>query len=500
MANANLAILTTSNTFLDWMITTNNEANTINELRNGNFYKDGGNFTVAGGTIIGLPTTGTGLQIAANTILGALTTMNTSLTTAQASFSDNVFITSANSRLNVANGIVTTQMNVIATINIGGNVRFNATGNVVNIANNILMTNTGNANFANPASSVNVAGTLNANVAVFQTLEADFLKLDPTGTYFNSNGNVTINNLTVSGNQIITGSQVISTDRFQIRANSASDGDGYFEVYRGPSINANGTLKFNHTANVFQVAANDAQTYLTILTTANGVGNTVRVSQNGASSLSEKQLNFVNTANVTIVVSDAGDGNANIAIFSSAGQPPGGANQQLQFNDNTVFQGTSNLIYNKANGVFVANNETISANLVFATGANAVAPTLVAAREFCNNVGNINTPNTVTINVGLATSYDVTLANVSNSPINVTFESWAATGNLQQCTIILRQPGTNTAQTSSNTVNFTNSNVIWSNGEVPVLSVLKGKLDILTFVTVDGGAHVYGAHSMANVG
>lgn len=33
MANANISNLTTANSFLQWMITTNNEANSINELR-----------------------------------------------------------------------------------------------------------------------------------------------------------------------------------------------------------------------------------------------------------------------------------------------------------------------------------------------------------------------------------------------------------------------------------------------------------------------------------
>jgi hypothetical protein len=431
-------------------------------------------------------------------------------------------------------------MNVTSIVNVGGVVILRSNNSVLNVSNNILFTSSGiveiknNTNFSNISASVNVAGTLNANVLAVTTLNAFHIIFDPTNTYSQTNGNAVFNNLTVTGNQIITGSQVVSADRLQIRTNAASDGDGYFEVYRGPTINANGTIKFNHTSNVMQFSANDAQTYSTLVmvsniadsvantsttdvasanavkfayTTAtaayaqaNSAANTTAISQNGASSLAAKKLNFVNTANVTIAVTDNGDGNANIAIFSSAGQPPGGANQQLQFNDNTVFQGTSNLIYNKANGVFVANNETIAANLVFATGANAVSPILVAARELCTNVGNVDTPNTATVNVALASSYDITLANATSVTINLTFASWAATGNLQQCTVILRQPGTNTAQTSSNTVNFTNSNVVWSNGEVPVLSVLKGKLDILTFVTVDGGAHVYGAHSMANVG
>jgi len=45
--------------------------------------------------------------------------------------------------------------------------------------------------------------------------------------------------------------------------------------------------------------------------------NTVRVSANSGATLSNKYLNFVNTATVTVSVTDAGDGNANIAFTSS---------------------------------------------------------------------------------------------------------------------------------------------------------------------------------------
>lgn len=68
--------------------------------------------------------------------------------------------------------------------------------------------------------------------------------------------------------------------------------------------------------------------------------NTVRVSQNGASTLSGKQLNFVNTANVTIAVTDAGDGNANVEIFSAAGG--GGGSGIVIVRDN--FTGDGNTV------------------------------------------------------------------------------------------------------------------------------------------------------------
>jgi hypothetical protein len=54
-------------------------------------------------------------------------------------------------------------------------------------------------------------------------------------------------------------------------------------------------------------------------TNLGSAANTVRVSQNGSSTLSAKQLNFVNTTNVSITVSDSGNGNANISFQVSAG-------------------------------------------------------------------------------------------------------------------------------------------------------------------------------------
>jgi hypothetical protein len=84
--------------------------------------------------------------------------------------------------------------------------------------------------------------------------------------------------------------------------------------------------------------ASDARTNLGAAPAS--AANTVRVSQNGASTLSGKQLNFVNTANVTIAVTDAGDGNANVEIFSAAGG--GGGSGIVIVRDN--FTGDGNTV------------------------------------------------------------------------------------------------------------------------------------------------------------
>ena len=67
--------------------------------------------------------------------------------------------------------------------------------------------------------------------------------------------------------------------------------------------------------------------------------NTVRVSQNGSSTLSSKQLNFVNTGNITIAVTDAGNGNVNIEFELTTG---GGTLSNIAISSNGVFATNAN--------------------------------------------------------------------------------------------------------------------------------------------------------------
>lgn len=392
MANANLNLVTTSNTFSDWLNLTDNEANSLNELRNGNYYKDNGNFTVANGSILIITPSGTTLSVTANaSIAGYLTAGNLSIT-------QNLVVTGG---ANVAN------LNATGTINAAGNL---VVGNISTPKN----TSTG-------------------NLAVSQNT---------------STGNLTVTQNIASGNLSVTAQANITTL-------NASNFGSY----------ANGTIVVSGVAN----------------------------------------LNWNNSATVNVSITSNGT-QTNVALSTNvaaiANLTAGGANTNIQFNDSQALQGSPNVIYNKANGQMVVNNETIVANLTFATGANATQPTLASTREVLTNAATINSPNTYTLNIANTNNFDITLGNTQFNSCNLTFNNWASTGNLQTVTVILRQPGPNgnTSQTSSNVVTWTNANVLWSNGEVPVLAGFKGKADILTFVTVDGGAHILGAHSMANIG
>lgn len=159
-------------------------------------------------------------------------------------------------------------------------------------------------------------------------------------------GNAVVGNLTVNGTQTVVGTTVNDTDLIVLRSNTSTDGTVTIRGRRAGKGNAE--LYFDNTAEVWKSTANANVGYQTLLTTANitdsvtststinaaspnsvktaydnsvVAANTVRVSQNGVSSLSAKQLNFINSASVLITVDDgagAAAGNANIA-FSVVG-------------------------------------------------------------------------------------------------------------------------------------------------------------------------------------
>jgi len=127
-------------------------------------------------------------------------------------------------------------------------------------------------------------------------------------------------------------------------------------------------------ANAAYAQANTARS------TANASANTVRVSANGGSTLSGKQLNFVNTTTAIITVSDAFDGNANIAIDVIGGGAIGQAYDQA----NTA-RDTANAAYAQANTARdTANDAYGQANTGYAQ-ANAAYTQANTARNTAND-------------------------------------------------------------------------------------------------------------------
>ena len=100
--------------------------------------------------------------------------------------------------------------------------------------------------------------------------------------------------------------------------------------------------------------------------------------------------------------------------------------------------------------------------------------------------------------VASATSLDLSQGNVFNvtlgaSGIAFTFTNPPANGSTCYITVILKQDPTGSRTYGS----FGSS--IWTDGVKPVLSTGANKIDVLTFMTVDGGASYFGSFAMANL-
>jgi hypothetical protein len=137
-------------------------------------------------------------------------------------------------------------------------------------------------------------------------------------------------------------------------------------------------------ANTARSTANDAYV------AANSAANTVRVSQNGASTLSAKQLNFVNTANVKIAVTDSGNGNANITFELGSG---GGTLSNIAISSNSVFATNANafnFINTSSVSVTVAPGINGNANISFTSSGGGGGGTVVVRDNF---TGDGNTTN-----------------------------------------------------------------------------------------------------------
>lgn len=108
MANANIALLQLNNTFNEWRIITNNLANSVNDLRNGNYVKDGGDFIVSSGNVIISKPTGVTLSVASDASVANNITTKTFISTDDITVNGNdARFTNVNAYVQVANTIFT---------------------------------------------------------------------------------------------------------------------------------------------------------------------------------------------------------------------------------------------------------------------------------------------------------------------------------------------------------------------------------------------------------
>lgn len=114
MANANIAQLQLNNTFNEWRVITNVLANSVNDLRNGNYVKDNGDLIVASGNVTITKPTGTTLLVSSDASVANQLTVKTFVST------DDITVNGANARFTNACSYVQVS-NTIFTKNLVSN-------------------------------------------------------------------------------------------------------------------------------------------------------------------------------------------------------------------------------------------------------------------------------------------------------------------------------------------------------------------------------------------
>ena len=169
---------------------------------------------------------------------------------------------------------------------------------------------------------------------------------------------------------------------------------------------------------------------------ANTAANTVRVYANSASGLSNKFLNFINTASIQVSVTDNADGNANIAfITTGAAVADSYAQANAAYNQANAAYGQANTGYAQANAAYgQANAAYGQANLAYAQAnaayntANSKVDTLIQLGAIQIGSGQTNNVWSYSINVNTASTTVVGVTKLVDS-ITSTDTANAATAN-----------------------------------------------------------------------
>ncbi len=135
-------------------------------------------------------------------------------------------------------------------------------------------------------------------------------------------------------------------------------------------------------------------------TTANAAANTVKVMANSGSILNSKSLNFVNTAQIAVTVTDNGDGNANIS-FATGGISANAANTvKVMANSAGILAPRSlNFVNTNTSIVSVVDNGDGNANISFLDKVSITIPLsdLVTPLTSVANVAYVRSPRPFTL-------------------------------------------------------------------------------------------------------
>jgi hypothetical protein len=270
-------------------------------------------------------------------------------------------------------------------IDVANTIIVDSNRNVSNVANLSANTGTfsGNVNVSgtlitqNIIPAANVTFNLGSPTARFKDLYLSGSTLDLNGVQLSATGDeLRANTFNASVSFVSAGLNVLdqaNTARGQ--ANTARDQANTARDQANTARDQANTA--SDQANAAYVQANAASS------SSNSSANTVRVSANSGSTLSGKQLNFVNTSTAVITVSDAADGNANITV-----NVIGGGAIALAYDQANTARDTANAAYAQANAARdQANTARDQANTTFGT-VNTTFGTVNTAVTAAHNQAN----------------------------------------------------------------------------------------------------------------
>lgn len=165
-----------------------------------------------------------------------------------------------------------------------------------------------------------------------------------------------------------------------------------------------------------------------------------------------------------------------ISVATSSGYQP----------NSIIFANTTGFLSNTSSLQYLASNNTIVASNIAVSGTIST-PRFRAYTEAMNVVTSI-TSSTYNIDLSQGNIFDLTV----NTNITFTFTNPPAAGAMMTSTVILRQDAV-----GNRLCTFTNSR--YTDSDVPALTTLPNKADVLTFFTVSGGTIYFGSLAMANV-
>jgi hypothetical protein len=282
--------------------------------------------------------------------------------------------------------------------------------NGIDVANTIIVDS--NRNVSNVANLSANTGTFSGNVNVSGTLVTQNIIPATNVTFDLGTPTARFKDLYLSGSTIDLGGVPISANNDELRSNTFNAAISFVSGGINVLDQANTA---RGQANTARDTANDAYAQAnTARNSANSSANTVRVSANGGSTLSGKQLNFVNTETAIVTVSDAADGNANITVSVIGGGAIGQAYDQA----NTA-RDTANAAYAQANAARdQANTARDQANTTFGT-VNTTFGTVNSAITAAHNQANAARSDANTTFLTLNTTFGTT--NTTFGTVNTTF-------------------------------------------------------------------------------